>query len=88
MSTVTNTAAAQALKGQCVVVTVSLTDAANVVANLQVGQACSVTGNTGRVAEIFSGGNTFRIAPNNFGTRFDTSGTPGILGAGTVITFN
>jgi len=87
MATLTNRVSAQALRGQNVVVTLDATDAAKL-ANLTAGQTCTITGNTGLISEIFSGGVTFLIEPNNMGARFDSTGTPGILVSGTVITVN
>lgn len=85
---VTNLVAAQACKGQNTVVTVSAADIAQVTAAL-VGHTCTNgSGRAGRVAEVFSGGTQFLIAPNNMGTRFDSSNTPGILAYAEVITIN
>lgn len=86
-TTITNTLAASALKGQNVVVTCSAADAAKL-PNLTVGQTCTISGNTGRVGELFFGGTTFLIAPNNQATRFDSSSTPGLLASGTAITIS
>lgn len=88
-TTVTNQTLASALRGQNVVVTLNAADAANVTSTL-VGHTCSVgsSGKTGRVAEVFFGGVQFLIAPNNFGSRFDSSSTPGQLAAAESITIN
>jgi|GEM_PF-2189559 len=88
MATVTQQTSAQALRGQNVVVTLSNSDRDSVLKNLTVGQTCTITGNTGKISEIFAGGSTFLIAPNGLGARFDSSGTPGILAASTSITIN
>jgi hypothetical protein len=86
--TVTNLVAAPACKGQNPVVTVSLTDIANVLPTL-VGHTCTTSGGrTGRVAEVFSGGTQFLVAPNNMGSRFDSNSTPGILALNETITIN
>lgn len=86
-TTLTNRLSAQALRGQNVVVTLDATDAAKL-SGLTVGQTCTITGNTGLISELFSGGVTLRIEPNNMGARFDSSGTPGVLASGTSITVN
>lgn len=86
-TTITNQVAASALRGQNVVVSCNATDAAKI-ANLTVGQGCTISGNSGRVAETFFGGNTFLVAPLNQGARFDSTSTPGQLAKNEVITFN
>ena len=85
-TTVTNRTASSALKGENPTVSLDRSDTDNVLPNITVGQTCTITGNTGLVAEVFSGGNKFKIKPNNMGARFDSSTTPGILSAGEVIT--
>lgn len=87
MATITNQLAASALRGQNVVVSCNATDAAKI-ASLTVGQSCTISGNSGRVAELFLGGATFLISPLNQATRFDSTGTPGILASGTSITIS
>lgn len=85
MATVVNQVSASALRGQNVVVSCNATDAAKL-SGFTVGQACTISGNSGRIAELFLGGTTFLIAPLNQGNRFDSSGTPGVLAATTTIT--
>lgn len=86
-TTVTAQAAAQALRGQNVAISLNATDAAKL-SGLIVGQTCTITGNTGLISELFNGGTVFFIEPNGLGSQFDSSGTPGILASGTVITIN
>ena len=86
-TTVTQRTTAPALKGQNVVVSLDATDAAKL-ANLTVGQTCTIAGNTGLISELFFGGTTFLIEPNNQGAYFNSSGTPGLLVSGTTITIN
>lgn len=85
--TITNQLAASALRGQNVVVSCNATDAAKI-ASLTVGQSCTISGNSGRVAETFFGGTTFLVAPLNQGARFDSTSTPGQLANGETITIN
>lgn len=87
MATITNQLAASALRGQNVIVSCNATDAAKL-ASLTVGQACTISGNSGRVGELFLGGTTFLISPLNQGARFDSTSTPGQLAKNEVITFN
>ena len=84
-TTITNRKAASALRGQNVVVSCDATDAAKL-ANLTVGQACTISGNTGRIGELFLGGVTFLISPLNQVARFDSTSTPGQLANGETIT--
>lgn len=86
MATITNLLAASALRGQNVVVTCSAADAAKL-PNLTIGQSCTISGNTGRLAEVFGGGTMFLISPLNQGARFDSTSTPGQLAKNEVITF-
>lgn len=87
MATVTNRVAAQALRGQAVVVTLDGSETTNKLPSLSVGQTCTIgsSSKTGRISEIPFGGNVFLVTPLMPNNRFDST-TSGYLAVSETIT--
>ena len=86
-TTLTNTVAAPALRGQAVKVTLSAAESANL-ATMELDTVCTASGssNTGTIISIDKFGNSFIVAPISPATRFDGS-VSGILAASVTVTY-
>ena len=81
MPTVTNRKYSQALKGQNVIVTLNGSDATNYLADLTLGQKCTLgsSGKVGYISEIDLYGTTFKIVPANMGETMASTTPKGYL---------
>jgi len=88
MPTLTNQIASSALNGEGVQINLDSTDRESL-ADLVVGAevTCDSSSKTGTIVSVDVYGTTFIIAPNNRGTRFDSSSTPGLLAVAETITY-
>lgn len=85
MATVTAQRASQALNGQSVVVRLNASDSAQL-ANMSLNQACTFDGKTGYICRIDLYGHSFMMKPAQMNMNLSSSGVPGYLASGEVIT--
>lgn len=85
MATVTNQRAAQALNGEATRVLLNAADSAQL-ANMSLNQACTFDGKTGYICRIDTYGHSFMMKPAQMNMNLSSSGVPGYLASGEVIT--
>jgi hypothetical protein len=85
MATVTARRASQALDGQSVFVLLNAADSAQL-ANMSINQGVTFDGKTGYICSIDIYGHSFKMNPAQLNKNLSSSGVPGYLANGEVLT--